>query len=315
MTPATSPAHGAMLTETADPRFKHIDRMSTAELAAAMNTNDADVPAAVAAALHTIVAAVDDVVARLAAGGRLLYVGAGTSGRLAMLDAAECPPTFNTGPGQVDAVLAGGFEAFFHAKEGAEDDIEAGLGAVVGREIGADDVVVGVAASGRTPYVIGAVEEARRRGALTIGLSCNQRTALSAAAEHAIEVLVGPELVAGSTRLKAGTAQKLVLNMISTITMIKLGKTYGNLMVDMRAANEKLVGRAVRMVAEITGADETAARSALDGADRDVKTAVVMLELDVDAKAAQTLLERAGGRLAVALDSTQKRAEPRLEQT
>lgn len=299
---AAVPAFDAMLTERTDPRFKHIDRMSTAELAAAMNTADAEVPAAVSAALPEIGAAVDDVAARMASGGRLLYVGAGTSGRLAMLDAAECPPTFNTEPGQIDAVLAGGLEAFYNAKEGTEDDTVAGAAAIGEREIGQKDVVVGVAASGRTPFVVAAVEEARKRGALTVGLSCNDGTPLSAAAEHAIEVLVGPELVAGSTRLKSGTAQKLVLNMISTITMIKLGKTYGNLMVDMRAANEKLVIRAIRIVAEIAGVDDVAARSALDRADRDVKTAVVMLERDIDADVARALLERAGGRLAAALN-------------
>lgn len=298
---AAVPESGGLLTERADPRYRHIDRMTTAELAAVMNATDADVPTAVEATLPAIVAAVDGIAERMAKGGRLLYLGAGSSGRLAMLDAAECPPTFNTAPGQIDAVLAGGLGAFSHAQEGAEDDAAAGASAVVEREIGPADVVVGVAASGRTPYVLGAVQQARRAGALTVGLSCNEEAPLSGLVDHPIEVLVGPEMVAGSTRLKAGTAQKLVLNMLSTITMIKLGKTYGNLMVDMKAANEKLVGRAVRMVAEITGVDEQAARQALDSADRDIKTAVVMLERSVEADVALALLERAGGRLAAAL--------------
>lgn len=301
---AHTPAFGGLLTEQADPRYRNIDRMSTAELARLMNAGDVEVPAAVTAALTVIVAAVDDVVERMAKGGRLLYVGAGSSGRLAMLDAAECPPTFNTTPGQVDAVLAGGLQAFSSALEGAEDDGPAGVADVAERSIGPDDVVVGVAASGRTPYVLAAVGEAHRRGALTIGLSCNRDAPLSGATDHAIEVLVGPEMLAGSTRLRAGTAQKLVLNMISTITMIKLGKTYGNLMVDMRATNQKLLVRATRMVAEITGVNARTARQVLEQADQDVKTAVVMIELGVDAEVARQNLKRAGGRLGAALTAS-----------
>jgi N-acetylmuramic acid 6-phosphate etherase len=299
----TTPTVGldGLLTEQADPRYQHIDRMSTTELAGLMNATDTDVPLAVSAALPAIVAAIDDIVDRMADGGRLLYVGAGSSGRLAMLDAAECPPTFNTAPGQVDAVVAGGLEAFSNAVEGAEDDDEAGVAAVVSRDIGPNDIVVGVAASGRTPFALGAVGEARRRGALTVGLSCNQDSPLSAATDRPIEVLVGAEMLAGSTRLKAGTAQKLVLNMISTITMVRLGKTYGNLMVDMRAANEKLVVRATRMVCEITGVGAATAREALERAGRDVKTAVVMIERGVDAADARRLLTAAHGRLAAAL--------------
>jgi N-acetylmuramic acid 6-phosphate etherase len=300
---APTVALDGLLTEQADPRYQHVDQMSTDEVAGLMNATDADVPVAVSAALPAIVAAIDDVVARMAAGGRLLYVGAGTSGRLAMLDAAECPPTFSTAPGQVSAAVAGGLGSFESSLEGAEDDGAAGVAAVADHEIGPDDVVIGVAASGRTPYVLAAVDEARRRGALTVGLSCNADALLSATVDRPIEVLVGPEILAGSTRLKAGTAQKLVLNMISTITMIRLGKTYGNLMVDIRAGNEKLIGRAVRMVSEITGVGMTAAREVLELAGRDVKTAVVMIESDVDAAMARILLDRADGRLGAALKS------------
>ena len=291
-----------LLTERVDPRYGDIDQLSTAELADRMNDADREVPVAVHRAVPAIAAAVDGIVARMAAGGRLVYVGAGTSGRLAVLDAAECPPTFDTAPGQVQAVIAGGPAALTSSVEDAEDDVEAGVAAVAARDVTGRDVVVGVAASGRTPFVLAAVAEARRRGALTVGLSCNEATPLSEAAEYPIEVLVGPEVLAGSTRLKAGTAQKLVLNMISTITMVRLGKTYGNLMVDMRASNDKLVARATRMVCDIAGVGAAVARTALDEAGRDVKTAVVMVVLHVDADTARTLLIRAEGKLAAALD-------------
>lgn len=288
-------------TEGADPRFADIDRMSARELAQVMNTADAEVPAAIAGELDTIAAAVDAVVARMAAGGRLRYVGAGTAGRMAVVDASECPPTYSTPPELIQAVLAGGGAAMTNSVEGAEDDVEAGGAAMAAHDIGPDDVVVGVTASGRTPFVIGALVEAGKRGALTVGLSCNADAELSRVVEHGIEVVVGNEVVAGSTRLKAGTAQKLVLNMISTITMVRLGHTHGNYMVDMRVLNEKLAARAARMVAEITGADLAAARASLSRAGNHIKTAVVMIEHDVDADTARERLAAADGRLSTAL--------------
>ncbi|MGH8876904.1 MAG: N-acetylmuramic acid 6-phosphate etherase [Stackebrandtia sp.] len=288
-------------TEGVDPGFANIDTMSTAELAAVMNAADTEVPRAVSKQLDAIATAVDAVVERMARGGRLRYVGAGTAGRMAVVDASECPPTFSTPPELIQAVLAGGGAAMTNSVEGAEDDAAAGGGAMAAHDIGADDVVVGVTASGRTPFVIGAVTEARRRGALTVGLSCNADAELSKAVDHGIEVVAGNEVIAGSTRLKAGTAQKLVLNMISTITMVRLGHTHGNYMVDMRVLNEKLAARAARMVAEITGAGLPQAAKALSGAGNHIKTAIVMIEHNVDADTARDRLAAVAGRLSKAL--------------
>ncbi|MBB3732553.1 N-acetylmuramic acid 6-phosphate etherase [Nonomuraea dietziae] len=284
-------------TEQSDPRYSQIDRLPTSEIAQLMNQADATVPTAVGAVLPAITAAIDAISARMAAGGRLLYVGAGTSGRLAVLDASECPPTFGTDPSLVQGVIAGGLPALTRSVEGAEDDTSAGEEALAERGVGALDSVVGISASGRAPFVLGALAEAGRRGALTVALSCNHRTPLSAAAGHAIEVVVGPEVVTGSTRLKAGTAQKLVLNMISTISMIRLGRTYGNNMIEMSAMNAKLAGRAARMVSDITGVSAETARETLEAADGQAKIAVVMIEHGVDADGARTLLESHGSRL------------------
>ncbi|GAA2666652.1 MULTISPECIES: N-acetylmuramic acid 6-phosphate etherase [Nonomuraea] len=284
-------------TEQSDPRYSQIDRLPTSEIAQLMNQADATVPTAVGAVLPAITAAIDAISARMAAGGRLLYVGAGTSGRLAVLDASECPPTFGTDPSLVQGVIAGGLPALTRSVEGAEDDTSAGEEALAERGVGALDSVVGISASGRAPFVLGALAEAGRRGALTVALSCNHRTPLSAAAGHAIEVVVGPEVVTGSTRLKAGTAQKLVLNMISTISMIRLGRTYGNNMIEMSAMNAKLAGRAARMVSDITGVSAETARETLEAAGGQAKIAVVMIEHGVDADGARTLLESHGSRL------------------
>ncbi|MEV5891590.1 N-acetylmuramic acid 6-phosphate etherase [Nonomuraea fuscirosea] len=288
-------------TEQSDPRYSQIDRLPTEQIARLMNQADAAVPAAVAAAVPAISAAIDAIAARMAEGGRLLYVGAGTSGRLAVLDASECPPTFGTDPSLVQGVIAGGPDALTRSVEGAEDDPEAGAAALKDLEVGPLDSVVGVSASGRAPFVLGALAEAAARGALTVGLSCNAGAPLSAAAEHAVEVVVGPEVVTGSTRLKAGTAQKLVLNMISTISMVKLGRTYGNQMIEMSAMNSKLAGRALRMVRDITGADQETAGAALDAAGGQAKIAVLMIQHGLDAEAARTLLESHGERLSDAL--------------
>ncbi|MBP2703791.1 N-acetylmuramic acid 6-phosphate etherase [Microbispora sp. RL4-1S] len=291
----------ALATEQSDPRYSRIDTLSTEEIARLMNEADATVPAAVGRAIPAISAAVDGVAERMARGGRLLYVGAGTSGRLAVLDASECPPTYGTDPELVQGIIAGGETALVRSVEGAEDDAEAGAAVIREKETGPLDSVVGVSASGRAPYVVAAVTEARRRGALTVGLACNTGTPLAAAAELAVEVIVGPEVVTGSTRLKAGTAQKLVLNMISTITMIKSGRTYGNHMVDVVASNSKLVDRAARIVADITGAPLPRAREVLEEAGRDVKTAVVMIERGLAPDDARALLAAHGDRLAGAL--------------
>jgi N-acetylmuramic acid 6-phosphate etherase len=293
-----------LLTERVDERYASIDTASVAELALLMNEADGSVPAAVRQALGQIVPAIEAVTGRLANGGRLLYVGAGSAGRMGVLDAAECPPTFNTPADLVQAVIAGGGDAVRVAVEGAEDDTDAGRAMVAARDVGPADAMVGIAASGRTPYVVAAVRAARERGALTVGLSCNSDSPLSLAAQYPIEVLVGPEVLAGSTRLKAGTAQKLVLNMVSTIAMVQLGKTYGNLMVDLRVTNGKLRERALRIVERVTGASRRDAETALEAAGLDVKVAIVMLGRSSTVDEATQQLARYGGRLRAALEAS-----------
>jgi N-acetylmuramic acid 6-phosphate etherase len=292
----------ALVTEQADPRYARIDLASVGELAALMNEADGSVPQAVRAALPRIVPAIEAVTERMRAGGRLLYVGAGTAGRMGVLDASECPPTFGTPPELVRGVIAGGPDAMFTAQEGVEDDEDAGRAAIAAEGVGPEDAVLGLAASGRTPFAVAAVAEARRRGALTVGLSCNPDTPLSAAAEHPIEVVVGPEVVAGSTRLKAGTAQKLVLNMFSTIVMVQLGKTYGNLMVDLKASNEKLRERAIRTVTTVTGVSRERAAAALESSGMHVKLAILRLERGLDEAEATARLGAAGGHLRAAME-------------
>jgi len=291
-----------LLTEAERPELMQIDLASTAELVAVMNAEDATVPDAVAAAAPAIAAAIDAIAARMARGGRLIYVGAGTAGRVGVLDAVECPPTFNTDPGQVVALLAGGDSAVRGASEDAEDDVESAPRQLEQLGLGPDDVVVGVSASGRTPYAIAAVTFARSRGALTVGLACNPDSQLSDCVDHPIEVVVGPEFVSGSTRLKAGTAQKLVLNMISTIAMVRLGKTFGNLMVDLQATNEKLRARAVRIIAYAAGTDHAAASTALASAGGDTRVAIVALRLGVATDRARQLLVEHGGNIRRALE-------------
>ncbi|MBA5225852.1 N-acetylmuramic acid 6-phosphate etherase [Streptomyces griseoaurantiacus] len=290
-----------LTTEAFRPELAGIDQLSTLEIATLMNGEDATVPAAVAARLPEIAAAIDAVAARMARGGRLLYAGAGTAGRLGVLDASECPPTFNTEPSRVVGLIAGGPGAVVTSVEGAEDSRALAEDDLRALDLTPEDTVVGISASGRTPYAIGAVEHARARGALTIGLACNAGSALAAAAEHGIEVVVGPELLTGSTRLKAGTAQKLVLNMLSTITMIRLGKTYGNLMVDVRASNEKLRARSHRIVSLATDAPDEEIEAALRASDGEVKNAILMLLAGVGAARAARLLEENGGHLRASL--------------
>ncbi|MEV6804030.1 N-acetylmuramic acid 6-phosphate etherase [Streptomyces sp. NPDC017248] len=291
----------SLTTEAFRPELADIDRLPTLEIARLMNGEDAGVPAAVAARLPRIAAAIDAVAERMARGGRLVYAGAGTAGRLGVLDASECPPTFNTDPEQVVGLIAGGPPAMVASVEGAEDSAELARRDLDALKLTPDDSVVGVSASGRTPYAVGAVEHARAVGALTIGLACNEHSALAAAAEHGIEVVVGPELITGSTRLKAGTAQKLVLNMLSTITMIRLGKTYGNLMVDVRASNAKLRARSHRIVALATGADDAEIDKALTETGGEVKHAILALLTGVDGPTAARLLEESAGHLRAAL--------------
>ncbi|WP_037803791.1 N-acetylmuramic acid 6-phosphate etherase [Streptomyces sp. NRRL F-5135] len=300
----------SLTTEAFRADLAEIDRLPTLDIARIMNGEDATVPAAVAAQLPRIAAAIDATAERAARGGRLVYAGAGTAGRLGVLDASECPPTFNTDPSEVVGLIAGGHGALVTSVEGAEDSEELAAADLDAIKLTADDTVVGVSASGRTPYAVGAVEHARAVGALTIGLSCNADSALAAAADHGIEVVVGPELITGSTRLKAGTAQKLVLNMISTITMIRLGKTYGNLMVDVRASNDKLRARSRRIVALATGASEAEIEAALADTEGEVKNAILTILGGVDAPTAAALLTDSKGHLREALRSAADRPMP-----
>ena len=288
-------------TEARDPSAADLDLQSTAQLVALMNEADAGVPTAVARAADTIAAAIDAVVERLAAGGRLVYVGAGTSGRLAVVDAAECESTFAVPPGRVVALIAGGAAATATAQEEAEDDREAGTKAIHALGVDSADAVVGLSASGRTPYVVAALDAARGAGATTGAIVSVEGSELGAVAAHEIVVLVGPEVIAGSTRLKAGTAQKLVLNMISTIAMIRLGKTFGNLMVDVVATNDKLRARVRRIVAAASGASPDRVEAALDEADGDAKVAIVALARGVDAATARGRLEETAGDVRKAL--------------
>lgn len=290
-----------LTTEAFRPELAEIDRLATSEIARIMNDEDRTVPASVAELLPEISAAIDAIAARMARGGRLIYAGAGTAGRLGVLDASECPPTFNTDPADVIGLIAGGPSAMVTAVEGAEDSKELAAADLDALGLTAEDTVVGISASGRTPYAIGAVEHARAKGALTVGLSCNADSALGAAAEHPLEVVVGPELLTGSTRLKAGTAQKLVLNMLSTITMIRLGKTYGNLMVDVRASNEKLRARSRRIVSLATGASDAEIEAALAATDGEVKNAILTILGQVDGPTAASLLSASDGHLRAAL--------------
>jgi N-acetylmuramic acid 6-phosphate etherase len=271
------------------------DRRSTEELVELMNRQDASVPAAVDAARAQIAVAIDEIAARLARGGRLIYVGAGSSGRIAALDAAECESTFSTEPGQVVALVAGGLVASPAAQAAAEDDAEAGAAEVAALGAGEADAVVGISASGRTPYVLGALRAAADAAALTVCVVSAPDSELARIADHEIPVVVGPEFLAGSTRLKAGTAQKLVLNTISTVAMIRLGKTYGDLMVDVQATNEKLRERVRRIVRQATGASEDEADRALEEAQGSAKVAIVSLLGGVGADEARARLDAAGG--------------------
>jgi N-acetylmuramic acid 6-phosphate etherase len=288
----------ARLTERRNPRSATIDTASSLEIVDLIGAEDAGVPSAVARVREEIARAIDLVEAAFRAGGRLVYVGAGTSGRLGVLDAAECPPTFGTPPEMVLGVIAGGYPALVRSVEGAEDDVNAGIGEIDARRVGPHDVVVGIAASGTTPFVRAALSRAQTLGARSVLVTCAEPPALlQETCDVCIVVKVGPEVVTGSTRMKAGTATKLVLNTLTTGAMIRIGKTYGNLMVDLRAWNDKLVDRSQRIVMETTGLPRDDARAVLDAAGGRVKTAIVMARRGVSGDEADRLLAEHQGRL------------------
>lgn len=291
-------------TESRNPRTATLDAMSVTEFLTVMNAEDHRVADAVATQIPQIAQAVNLTVIALRRGGRLIYTGAGTSGRLGVLDAAECPPTFGTEPELVVGLLAGGQQAMFQAVEGAEDSAELGVSDLVEIGLTADDVVVGIAASGRTPYVIGGLDYAREIGAATVAIACNPDPEVGRHADVSIEVDNGPEVLTGSTRLKAGTSQKLILNMISTASMVQIGKVYGNLMVDVRPTNEKLVSRAIGIIQAATDCDAERAAQALAEADNHAKTAIVAILCGIDADAARSRLAEADGFVRHALTVT-----------
>ena len=288
-------------TERRNPRTANIDTLSSLEMAKLINAEDHHCAEAVETVLPQIAQSIDIIYEKIRSGGRLFYVGAGTSGRLGVLDAAECPPTYGVDPGLVVGLIAGGPPAFLKAVEGAEDSAELGKQDLIGRQFSDKDALVGIAASGRTPYVIGAMDYARSVGAPVIALVCTHNSEMSRHADVTIDPVPGPEVVTGSSRMKSGTCQKLVLNMLSTCVMIKSGKVYGNLMVDVQATNQKLVRRAISIVCEATGETEEKAKAALDQCGFSCKTAIVMLLLGLDASAAKTALDKADGRIAQAV--------------
>ena len=295
-----------LLTERVNPVSRDIDARSTMEVLRIINEEDRGVAGAVAAEIPQIAQAVDRTVDAIRGGGRLFYIGAGTSGRLGVLDAAECPPTFHVPSGLVQGIIAGGEAALARATEANEDDPEAGKRDLLARGFSRSDVLVGIAASGRTPYVLGAIQAARELGALTIGISCTPESELARAVEIAITPLVGPEVIAGSTRMKAGTATKLVLNMISTTVMIRLGYVYGNLMVNVEPKNSKLADRAKRIIAQSAEVSYEKAGELLKESGGSVKVAIVMSRLKLDRVSAEARLAAAGGRISEALQAVKE---------
>ena len=289
-----------LVTEQNNPATEQIDAVSTVEMLRLINAEDRKPVEAVSQAIPEIAAAVDRIFARMQRGGRVFYVGAGTSGRLGVLDAAEIPPTYGADPGLFQALIAGGPPALVQSVEGAEDDAEAGARDLAERGFGPADTVVGIAASGRTPYVLAAMQQARTLGGLVVGLTTNPDAELALHADVTIAPVVGPEAISGSTRMKSGAAQKLVLNMLSTALMIKRGHVYGNRMVHLKLANEKLWRRAQRMVEELAGCDPDTAMGALEAA-RDVRAAILMVRFGLAAEAARERLDAAGGVLRAAL--------------
>lgn len=290
-----------LTTESRNINTMDIDKVSTVEMLKKINNEDKNVPLAVEKEIPQIAKLIEESVQRMKKGGRIIYIGAGTSGRLGVLDASECPPTYGVSSEIVQGVLAGGEEAMFRAKEGAEDSEELAIKDLKDRNLDENDIVIGIAASGRTPYVIGGLKYAREIGALTASIACNESSAISREAEIEIAPVVGAEAVTGSTRMKSGTAQKLVLNMISTGVMIKLGKVYENLMVDVKATNEKLVERSKKIVMEATGASREEAEEKLNETDFDVKLSIFIILSELNKDEAKEILERNNGYIAKAL--------------
>ncbi|TGE39631.1 N-acetylmuramic acid 6-phosphate etherase [Desulfosporosinus fructosivorans] len=290
-----------LLTEARNPETENIDELATLEILRCINQEDKKVALAIELVLPQIAQAVDWIVESLSGGGRLFYLGAGTSGRMGILDASECPPTFGTSPDLVQGVIAGGEKAVFRAVEGAEDSLTMAAEDLLARDLNPRDVVVGIAASGRTPYVIGGLEYARQLGCHTVAVVCTPDSEMQKVSELSIAILVGPEVIMGSTRMKAGTAQKLVLNMLTTASMIRMGKVYGNLMVDVQATNKKLVERSKRIVCLATGVSREEAEAAIVAAGGSVKVAVTLLLIGSSAVEAQELLVQVGGSVSQAL--------------
>ncbi|WP_027633018.1 N-acetylmuramic acid 6-phosphate etherase [Clostridium hydrogeniformans] len=290
-----------LVTEKINENTKNIDNVSTAEMLSMINTEDKKVAYAVEKEIPSISKAVDEIAEAFKRGGRLIYCGAGTSGRLGILDASECPPTYGVSEELVQGIIAGGHEAIFRAKEGAEDSKELGVEDLKAIGLNDNDVLVGIAASGRTPYVIGILEYANSLGVTTVSVTCNPESEISKVSKISIAPLVGPEAVTGSTRMKSGTAQKMVLNMLSTGAMIRTGKVYGNLMVDVKSTNEKLVERAKRIVMEATGAEREEAVETLQVTGYDVKLSILMIVTSMDKDKAMELLNKHEGYIAKAI--------------
>jgi N-acetylmuramic acid 6-phosphate etherase len=295
------------ITEQENPRSQNLSSLSSVEIVALMNEEDALVATAVQRVLKDVAIAVDEIVVRLSAGGRLFYIGTGTSGRLGVLDASECPPTFGVSPELVQGVIAGGYDACYRAVEASEDDAEAGSGDLEKRGFSKGDVLVGIAASGRTPYTIGAISYARRLGAFTVGLTCVPGSPITAAAEVSIVPVVGPEVVTGSSRLKAGTAQKMVLNMLSTATMVRLGYVSGNRMSNMQPKNIKLRERALRILMKETGLGTVEAQDALEASGTNLSVALVMVKGNSSREKATDVLRQTSGKVEDALAMLKER--------
>ena len=290
-----------LITEQRNPNSMHVDSLSALEIVQLMNKEDKQVPLAIEKCLPQIAQAVECIVAAFQQGGRLVYIGAGTSGRLGVLDASECPPTFGVSPEMVKGIIAGGERALRHPIEGAEDSKEQAVIDLQTIQFSSKDVLVGIAASGRTPYVIGALEYAKSLGSVTASIASNPNSAMANIVDIAIDTVVGPEVLTGSSRLKSGTAQKLVLNMLTTASMILMGKCYQNLMVDVQASNEKLKARAIRIVMQATDCDKALAEETLKQADQNAKLAIMMILSGLDRAQAEALLEKHQGKLQLAL--------------
>ena len=290
-----------LITEQRNPNSMHVDSLSALEIVQLMNEEDKQVPLAIEKCLPQISQAVERIVAAFQQGGRLVYIGAGTSGRLGVLDASECPPTFGVSPEMVKGIIAGGERALRHPIEGAEDSKAQAVVDLQTIQLSSKDVLVGIAASGRTPYVIGALEYAKSLGSVTVSIASNPNSAMANIVDIAIDTVVGPEVLTGSSRLKSGTAQKLVLNMLTTASMILMGKCYQNLMVDVQASNEKLKARAIRIVMQATDCDKALAEETLKQADQNVKLAIMMILSGLDRAQAEALLEKHQGKLQLAL--------------